>query len=1102
MVPTDAMNSQEKKKMGRYKLLFAIIMMALIGQSAVSAAERKLVKAAPAGIKSAAQRVDGSELALLERIEVSIPAGQSKNFNRKVTGGTIFSYECTYNCPSFMTFEDLDVYRDDLNRVNVEFSISVAADAPIGIYNVDISYYFYDVNGEYVKDVLYEYAVNTVIPAVNHPPVLSSPNLTPVEGLYSSATTFHFSVIYTDEDGDAPTDIRVAIGNKSTGYYMWIFMTAGSGDYKTGKEFYADLTGNSFGVGEKIHQYYAYDGKDPVYLPASGDFEGPIASYMFADFSASPLSGSAPLDVQFTDQSIGSVSSYLWDFGDGTTSTVKNPSHQYATVGSYSVSLKVSYGSYSNTEIKNNLIIVTEAPKPTADFTASPLTGNTPLSVQFTSRTSGTITNYYWEFGDGETSGKTNPTHIYSSQGTWTVTLTVTGPGGTATKTRSNYITTQIPEPTADFTATPTSGTTPLAVQFTSKTTGTVTSYSWNFGDGATSSQTNPSHTYTSAGAWTVTLTITGPGGSASKTRPNYITTLDPIPVPTADFTAAPIIGTTPLAVQFTNQTTGSITSYAWNFGDGTTSTQANPSHTYTTAGSWTVTLTVTGPGGTANKTKSNYITTQVPAPAVDFTATPTSGTTPLAVQFTSQTTGSVTSYAWNFGDGTTSTQANPSHTYTNAGSWTVTLTVAGPGGTATKTSDNYISTEAPVHYIRTNQWVSFYGQNSSFQKTPLVVGSIIEAYDPQGTLCGHCTVSRAGQYGFISVYRDDPLTLEVDEGAVPGDTIRFTIDGSDAVVFKGQCVWTEQGDIIQAELMTNRLPSVLIKLADFVIDEDSELFMAADLSQLFIDADADTLIYAVQTDTTRIEAHVTADNHLAVRPSGDANGLVTLFITASDGYASASDTVEVMITPVNDPPVIRSMPDTTFINTMTLSLDLNRFGTDVEEKPEELRWIAVVQPDKSDSVKCIIDENNLATIRSAHSFTGTLWMIFTVQDSCKAADADTINVFVDLVVRVEPSLVPALPTQYSLGPNYPNPFNPETAIRFGLPHDSHVELVIYNLKGQQVCSLANGLFKAGWYDRRWNGLDASGEQASSGIYLVRMTAAGTVRLQKISLVR
>jgi PKD repeat protein len=166
---------------------------------------------------------------------------------------------------------------------------------------------------------------------------------------------------------------------------------------------------------------------------------------------------------------------------------------------------------------------------------------------------------------------------------------------------------------------------------------------------------------------------------------------------PVANFSGSPTSGIVPLTVNFTDLSTGSITSWNWTFGDGGTSTAQNPSHQYTSTGTFTVSLTVTGPGGSDGETKNNYITVNpCVAPTANFVGSPTSGYTPLTVNFTDQSSGSPTSWSWNFGDGGTSTSQNPSHVYTSAGNYTVTLTVTNPCGSNQLVKTNYITVTTP----------------------------------------------------------------------------------------------------------------------------------------------------------------------------------------------------------------------------------------------------------------------------------------------------------------------------------------------------------------------------------------------------------------------
>ena len=231
--------------------------------------------------------------------------------------------------------------------------------------------------------------------------------------------------------------------------------------------------------------------------------------------------------------------------------------------------------------------------------------------------------------------------------------------------------------PISNFGANITSGVKPLTVQFTDQTIGTATSWLWNFGDGNTSVLQSPSHTYLAKGVYTVSLTSTGPAGSTTETKSNYITVYDPT---NANFTASMTSGIAPFQANFTNTSSGDYSMSNWSFGDGSTSTLNNPSHTYSTVGIYTVSLTVSGLGSSDTETKTGYISVYQPVSA-SFIASPTSGNSPLLVNFTNTSTGDFSSILWSFGDGSTSSETNPTHSYLSIGTYTVSLTVSGNGG-------------------------------------------------------------------------------------------------------------------------------------------------------------------------------------------------------------------------------------------------------------------------------------------------------------------------------------------------------------------------------------------------------------------------------------
>jgi len=242
------------------------------------------------------------------------------------------------------------------------------------------------------------------------------------------------------------------------------------------------------------------------------------------DFTAVPDSGCAPIEVQFTDESTAQPTSWLWQFGDGTTNTEQNPTHLYSEPGTYTVSLTATNSTGSSTLIRDDLIKAGEPP--TANFGASPTAGTAPLGVSFINQSvqvSGFPTTWQWDFGDGGTSNSQSPGHVYQEAGIYSVELIASNDCGVDTLNRTDYITVYS-EPMADFGATPLNGCQPLTVNFTDSSANIPTSWQWDFGDGATTTAQNPNHEYDEWGIFTVSLTVSNPAGSDTETKTDYIT--------------------------------------------------------------------------------------------------------------------------------------------------------------------------------------------------------------------------------------------------------------------------------------------------------------------------------------------------------------------------------------------------------------------------------------------------------------------------------------------------------------------------------------------------------------------------------------------------
>jgi PKD repeat protein len=431
----------------------------------------------------------------------------------------------------------------------------------------------------------------------------------------------------------------------------------------------------------------------------------PTASFTFAP-SSPGTSDTISFDGSGSSDSDGSIQSYSWDLDDGTTSTGQTTSHSYSSSGTYTVELTVTDDEGATDTTTQTISVAEPNSAPTASFTFSPNNPDTSDTISFdgsgSSDPDGSVTSYEWDFGDGTTATGQSTSHSYSSSGTYTVTLTVTDNEG-ATDTTSQTVSVDGPNspPTASFTFSPNSPDTSDAVSFdasgSSDTDGSIQTYDWDFGDGTTATGQSTSHSYSSSGTYTVSLTITDDEG-ATDTTTQTISVNSP---PTASFTFAPSSPSTSDTVTFdasgSSDPDGTIQSYDWDLGDGTTATGETASHSYGSSGTYTVTLTVTDDNG-ATDTTTQTVTVGSPPnqpPTASFTLSPNNPDTADTVTFdasgSSDPDGTIQTYEWDFDDGTTLTGEMSSHSYSSSGTYTVELTVTDDNG-ATDTASKTVS--------------------------------------------------------------------------------------------------------------------------------------------------------------------------------------------------------------------------------------------------------------------------------------------------------------------------------------------------------------------------------------------------------------------------
>ena len=366
------------------------------------------------------------------------------------------------------------------------------------------------------------------------------------------------------------------------------------------------------------------------------------------------------LTVAFTNTSINGLS-YLWNFGDGTTSTLQDPPpHFYGSYGSYTISLTVT-NSQGCVDVTTREVNVYEPPQ--VQIGAQNVCEG--VVAQFADLTvtepGNPIVSWAWDFGDGVTDTVQSPDHLYATPGAYTVTLISTTPYCSGTGTLPVVVEAK---PVAAFVPSTILGCSPLPVAFTNTSIGGVNAI-WTFGDGGASNELSPTHTFNNFGTQDSVYTVQLIMSSAFGCADTIALAITVAPRVQALFSNNAVPGCAPLAVDFTNLSTGAD-SYSWDLGDGTTSTDVSPSHVYVNTTLFlqtrVVQLIATSYAGC-----SDALTQQIlvyPTPDFTFVAQPDSGCSPHTVTLPS-VVGAV-SYDWDFGDGTIGSGPSPTHIYFN----------------------------------------------------------------------------------------------------------------------------------------------------------------------------------------------------------------------------------------------------------------------------------------------------------------------------------------------------------------------------------------------------------------------------------------------------
>ncbi|MBN1166424.1 MAG: PKD domain-containing protein [Methanospirillaceae archaeon] len=719
----------------------------------------------------------------------------------------------------------------------------------LGTKNQDVLLGYFDYDGEYNVT---HYVNNTTLCGGLSDPVTHKIYLTPYANFtYNTSTNVAVGqhILFTNTS---------SIGSTSPGSLDWIFEF---GDPATSSD--ESLIVNVTTTGTGVASLNITNTTSHLFGIRNVTFTAVDIPY-FSFNNTTLLEGVMPLNVTFLadDKGTTAIDTWSWNFGDTVSGTGQNPTHEYAAAGTYTVTLTGENQTYDGAVNSTQKIYnLTAKQGLSVSFNGSPRLGVYDLNVTFnpTVTGDGPITSCFWQFGDGDTettSGVQPVTHEYTGPldyaTYYTVNLTATSPYDVESHHEDHYIYVGIPvtanfthnyvpavppvtvtftdtstgsgidgrswtfaggdpatstarivnveyqtggiytinltannstfndsdsvqrtleiynitAPTASFTMTPDRGIAPAIISFNgSSSTGTPPlTYAWTFGDqsGSNPGTVQTTHTYANPGTYYPTLTVTNAYGQDASALPISIgQTID------ADFSYVIV----PLSdgqwpVNFTDESTGSVDTWFWQFGDGYSSTQQHPQHIYYDTANFTVTLTASSSYyGISDQKQRSVVIEKKPYAQFTVSPDPPIGETPLTLTFTDTSANNPTAWFWNFGDGETSNIQFPIHTYTRSGPFNVTLTAINEYGTDTSPATPVYPYERLVAAFTANPMTGVKPLDVTFTDTSLGNPGRWEwEFGDQSGFTGQNppvhTYSTQGQYVVnLTVYKDNYLT-------------------------------------------------------------------------------------------------------------------------------------------------------------------------------------------------------------------------------------------------------------------------------------------------------------------------------------------------------
>lgn len=774
------------------------------------------------------------------------------------------------------------------------------------------------------------------------------------------------------------------------------------------------------------------ESEDAVETEVDSETELPeLNETLVANFVVSTGEATVGEVVRFTDSSLGSPVAWSWTFGDGTSLDTPDAEKVWDEEGLYEIVLTVTNQSGASSNLATTVNIVAESVllPPNADFQFSSDTIEEGESINFVSRTTGEVDILEWDFGNGRSGIGEEVAHTFDTAGTYRVVLTASNEAGSTTSAVTVEVLDGVEPPVAAIAPIPSTVTTGQFVTFESVSLNDPTRSTWGFGDGTNASGETARHSWDEPGEYRIVLGVENSAGSDRTFADIRVEARVVEPVSRFTQSATEVLVGEP--INFTDLSLNDPDRLTWDFDDGETSSQANPRHSWDTAGTYRVTLRATNEAGTDRTGVTITVNNPVDPPVASFNVNTTVIATGSDVRFEDTSQNNPDEWIWEFEGSGTSAERNPFRRWDRAGTYTVRLTAVNEGGRSS--SEMQITVIDPptasfrfemvsenrVRFIdqsqNVDQWRWNFGDGSTSNEQNPTHDFAGGSFDV--TLTTTNQVATAGPATQRVTISNPPVA--VASCSVDGRQLNCTSEGSErAVSFR----WEADGAVVNSNpeganttfaFASNGRPNVRLTVTNAQGESDSVTIRAPRVLGGQEPRISDVRIASIDGNLVRLESVFDRDptnwewsiNGVELVDGGNTptptfrvpgNGTFSGQVTASNAFGDDRDPVEFTVD--------------TFVTSASFTWDVIEPGVVRFQNTSNAQAGAAIEW-RFNGAREILDNNEQAPVVRFRDSGGTFRIVLTVSDN-NGRDVERVDITVPAVEDEEPPEEPEDPPE------------------------------------------------------------------------------------------